>query len=442
MKRLPFFTDLLALHQAHPQLYPFLLETSQHPISQSDCEPGFDILFAFPGETILWDESDGFLNRLDETFAQLACAQPDTAQVPFAGGWFLYLSYELAQEIEPSLSLPHQGRQGPLAFATRCPAAIIRDHRHHCLWLVAEENQPDVLAQMESDLLALQDTQIRPDAIAVQARLERAPEKYLQAVNKIHQYIQNGDVFQVNLSRPWTFTLPVSIEPWQLYAKLRETNPAPFSGIAVIDGFSIISSSPERLVRVKNGVVETRPIAGTRPRGASTEVDQQLQKQLLQDCKERAEHVMLIDLERNDLGRISVPGSVKVTELMAVETYAHVHHIVSNVQGKLVDGVTPGQVIRAMFPGGTITGCPKVRCMEIIAELEQEARGAYTGSMGYLNRDGSMDLNILIRTFTLAESRLDFRAGAGIVQDSIAEKELAETAAKAKGLLAVFSAEL
>jgi anthranilate synthase component 1 len=212
-------------------------------------------------------------------------------------------------------------------------------------------------------------------------------------------------------------------------------NPAPYSGIARWGDTAVISSSPERLVRVRGRTVETRPIAGTRPRGHSRVSDSNYCSELLAHPKERAEHVMLIDLERNDLGRICTPGSVVVDEFMVLESYAHVHHIVSNVTGELRADITPGQVLRAVFPGGTITGCPKVRCMEIIAELEQEPRGAYTGSMGYVNRDGSMDMNILIRSMTVSANEVQLRAGAGIVADSLAEAELEETRAKALGLL-------
>jgi anthranilate synthase component 1 len=210
------------------------------------------------------------------------------------------------------------------------------------------------------------------------------------------------------------------------------------------EGFALMSSSPERLLAVRAGTVSTRPIAGTRPRGLTAESDAQVIDSLLANEKERAEHVMLIDLERNDLGRVCAPGSVRVDEYMTVETYAHVHHIVSNVSGRLAEHVSPVDVIRALFPGGTITGCPKVRCMEIIAELEATARGAYTGSIGYLNRDGSCDLNILIRTLTADVSpsgpTLSFRAGAGIVADSDSAQELAETRAKAKGMLRALDA--
>jgi anthranilate synthase component 1 len=203
----------------------------------------------------------------------------------------------------------------------------------------------------------------------------------------------------------------------------------------VLDDVGIVSSSPERLIEVRNGIASTRPIAGTRPRRTDRSDDVVRLQELRANPKERAEHVMLIDLERNDLGRICAAGTVEVNEFMALESYAHVHHIVSNVRGRLRTGVTPGQTIAAVFPGGTITGCPKVRCMQIIAELENAPRGAYTGSMGYLNRDGSMDLNILIRTLEIRGRNISFRAGAGIVADSVAERELEETRAKARGLV-------
>jgi len=204
---------------------------------------------------------------------------------------------------------------------------------------------------------------------------------------------------------------------------------------------AVLSSSPERLLSVRGSRVETRPIAGTRPRGVTAADDSALEQELIAHPKERAEHVMLIDLERNDLGRICRPGTVEVDEMMVLETYAHVHHIVSNVRGELAEGVGPGAAIRAVFPGGTITGCPKVRCMQIIQELEAGPRSAYTGSMGWLAADGALDLNILIRTMEVAPAGVRFRAGAGIVFDSAPEAELAETRAKAKGLLLALEAD-
>jgi anthranilate synthase component 1 len=254
-------------------------------------------------------------------------------------------------------------------------------------------------------------------------------------VNATLDHIAAGDIYQANLSREWRGTLADHVEPHDVYRRLRLSNPAPFAALAVLDDIAIVSSSPERLIEVRDGVVSTRPIAGTRARKLDRSDDDARLQELHAHPKERAEHVMLIDLERNDLGRICEAGSVEVNEFMVLESYAHVHHIVSNVRGRLRSDVTPGQTIAAVFPGGTITGCPKVRCMQIISELENAPRGAYTGSLGYLNRDGSMDLNILIRTFEIRDREISFRAGAGIVADSIAVRELEETRAKARGLV-------
>ena len=225
------------------------------------------------------------------------------------------------------------------------------------------------------------------------------------------------------------------LRPEMVYASLCSANPAPFAGLLRWEGTTVISSSPERLLSLRDGIASTRPIAGTRPRSADPDVDSSLSSELFANAKERAEHVMLIDLERNDLGRVCEAGSVEVDEMMVLESYAHVHHIVSNVRGRLRPSVTPGEAIRAVFPGGTITGCPKVRCMQIISELEHSPRGAYTGSFGYLNCDGSLDLNIMIRTMVMRGNRIQFRAGSGIVADSEPDAELRETRAKAKGLL-------
>jgi anthranilate synthase component 1 len=205
---------------------------------------------------------------------------------------------------------------------------------------------------------------------------------------------------------------------------------------------AIFSALLQRLIEVDGGVIETRPIAGTHPRGATGAEDQALSERLLAHPKERAEHVMLIDLERNDLGRICEPGSIHVGDMMTLETYRHVHHIVSSVRGRLRPDVSARQALHAVFPGGTITGCPKVRCMEIISELEQAPRGAYTGSLGYVSLNGRMDFNILIRSMMLDGRRLSFRAGAGIVHDSDSERELQETRHKARGMLHAVATDL
>jgi anthranilate synthase component 1 len=356
--------------------------------------------------------------------------------LPFRGGWFVYLGYELAAQIEPSLTLPPARSKLPTALAQRIPAAVIRDHRQHCTWLVAEHGQDSLLQSMAEDLAALIPCDNCPDVLLEGELQEDDPQLYLDAVARIRDYILAGDVFQVNLSRCWRGRLRAAVRPHDIYRRLRQSNPAPFAALATWSDRAVLSSSPERLVRVDSaGRIETRPIAGTRPRGIGDAADAVYSRELLVHPKERAEHVMLIDLERNDLGRVCVAGSIEVNELMVLESFTHVHHIVSNVRGQLCPGVTPGAVIRAVFPGGTITGCPKVRCMEVIAELEGVGRGAYTGALGYINTDGSMDLNILIRTLVSEGAEISFRAGAGIVADSQPEQELAETRAKARGMV-------
>ena len=440
--RLSHRPDLLALHERSPDRYPFLLESAVQGTPQAR----YDILFAWSGETLSLDAAGrltgrrcrrpGFLANLDEWWSDLATHESD--DLPFHGGWFLLLGYELAGQIEPRLTLPGADGGLPVALAARCPAAVIWDHRAGEGWVVAETGAEDLFDHLAADVRTPPATPAAPAPAAALQVTEEPPERYRDALAKIHEYILDGDVFQVNLSRQWV--VEGRFDPVALYRRLRAANPAPFAGLVRWGDAAVVSSSPERLVELRDGWMNTRPIAGTRPRGRSDEEDLALRAELLAHPKERAEHIMLIDLERNDVGRVCEPGTVEVNELMVVESYAHVHHIVSSVRGRLRPGVRPGQAIRAVFPGGTITGCPKVRCMEIIAELEGRGRGVYTGSMGYLNRNGSMDLNILIRTVVCEPHRVMFRAGAGIVADSEPDRELAETRSKAKGLLLAMGA--
>ena len=353
--------------------------------------------------------------------------------MPFTGGWLVYLGYEVAAEIEPQLNFP-VSEDSVTALAIRTPAAWIRDRAEGRAWLIAEPGAEGLLADFEAHVRELGSPleESRGTRFVIH---EEDPRHFVTAVSHALDYIAAGDVYQANLSRRWQIESAVPLDPIAIYRSLRSVNPSPFAALLRHEGFSLMSSSPERLLSIRDGKVSTRPIAGTRPRGASPAADQALIESLLASDKERAEHVMLIDLERNDLGRVCSGGTVRVDEYMSVETYAHVHHIVSNISGELDAGVSPVSVIRALFPGGTITGCPKIRCMQIIAELEGSARGAYTGSIGYLNRDGSCDFNILIRTLTADGTALSFRAGAGIVADSTPQLELEETRAKAEGML-------
>jgi anthranilate synthase component 1 len=464
----PLDFDLLELHERHPDRYPILLES----VSGAAALGRYDVLLALPGERLVQQpdgsltgdvatarDSKRFLDALDNWFASLSreagSASRETGEDRgvgnlFSGGWFLYLGYELATEIEPSLRLPRATL--PRAIAWRMRGAIVRDHRTGTTTVHGETAALGEVLRIEvhADIAERPSPGgLRPPTcgkgdecasgrglktLATDVR-EDDPAVFIAGVRSVLESIAAGDVYQANLSRGWHARLAGDATAVDLYRALRKANPAPFAAIATLEHFTLLSSSPERLLEVRDGIASTRPIAGTRPRGVDAAADAELVHELRLNEKERAEHVMLVDLERNDLGRVCQGGTVQVDEYMTIETYATVHHIVSNVRGVLRDDVTPGQAIAAVFPGGTITGCPKIRCMQILAGLEQAPRDAYTGSLGYLATSGALDLNILIRTLTLEGHEIGFRTGAGIVADSIPEAELAETRAKAHGIL-------
>jgi anthranilate synthase component 1 len=456
-QRLDHSPDLPGLAEVFPGQFPYLLESSARGAL------GSHSLLLFAGDEVLVLDAEGgvsgpgagrsFFERLESWYQiertgtkeakeegapDATPASIPTPSVPFTGGWFIYLGYEMAAEVESTLGLPPNRTGMPDAIAHRCHGAIIVFHdpldpdRDRSV-AVAESNA--VLDQIVSCI----------DRIPVQARSagvaelscldEEDPQRYKASVSRIHDYLLAGDVFQVNISRSWSGAFCTDADPLALYRSLRHFNPAPFAGLLRWQDSVILSSSPERLVQIRDGKIQTRPIAGTRPRGTDIDQDRALSDELIGNPKERAEHIMLIDLERNDLGRVCKSGTVEVNELMMVESFAHVHHIVSNVRGDLLGDASPVDAIRAVFPGGTITGCPKVRCMEIIAELEGEGRGYYTGSMGYLGRDGSLDLNILIRSMLVQGRKFEFRTGGGIVADSVPDHEVCETRDKARGML-------
>jgi anthranilate synthase component 1 len=451
-RRLGSVPDLLQLGEKHPRRFPYLLESSARgPLGSRSLLlfAGRDVLVRNSDSTLSGPgEGDSFFDRLNDWYRMEAIGEGGgDAELPFVGGWFIYLGYEAVAEIEPTLVLPAHTSGLPDALAHRCPAVIVIDHPS----ADPSQDQAFVVAETETlaeEVLSLVDEAAESANGSVEERpvprLERLneedPGRFIESVRRIHEYLLAGDVFQVNVSRPWSGRFESAVDVGSLYRSLRRSNPSPFAGLLRWQDTVMLSSSPERLVQTRGRRIQTRPIAGTRPRGSSLEHDQALSRELIGNLKERAEHVMLIDLERNDLGRVCEPGSIEVNELMVVETYAHVHHIVSNVRGILKPDASPVDAIRAVFPGGTITGCPKVRCMEIIAELEQEGRAYYTGSMGYLGRDGQMDLNILIRSILIRGKDFSFRTGAGIVADSVPEHEVSETRDKARGLLLALQA--
>jgi anthranilate synthase component 1 len=446
---------LRRLAYADPASFPVLFDSAARgPLSR------YSILAAYP-QAALWQDGrgrlhvhgmpapscSGFLSALEAALRSDSGGEPRRQPLPspFLGGWVVFIGYELAAEIEPQLALAPRiqvDAGAPAAFALRIPAGLVYDHVACQAFVFATDGREDLLQALSAALVALPASPVAAAAAAaVQVSVEEeAPQRFRERVEAALGYIRAGDIYQANLSRPWRGALSPDLSAGAatqaLYERLRAVNPAPFAALAQFQNWRLLSSSPERLVRVADRRVETRPIAGTRPRSGESGQDQGEIAALIAHPKERAEHVMLIDLERNDLGRICRSGSVQVDEFMRVESYPHVHHIVSNVVGELLPRLTPIDVLRAVFPGGTITGCPKFRCMQIIAELEGEARQAYTGGIGFINTDGSMDFNILIRSLTVHQRRVEFRTGAGIVADSDWQRELAETRAKARGLLA------
>lgn len=325
------------------------------------------------------------------------------------------------------------GADKPLAELYQETAAVIEQMKIQ--WdLIAAANRSDacirrretMLEQVSKDRL-----QIDIDAIeGIQADFPK--DAYIEAVRQIQRYIGAGDVFQVNLSVRQNKKLQQ--KPEAIYEWLRLVNPSPYMGMLRFDGFHLVSGSPELLVQLENDTMTTRPIAGTRPRGENEEEDLRLANELIHNEKERAEHIMLVDLERNDLGKISAYGTVKVEDFMVIEYYSHVMHIVSQVVGRLAPGKQAYDVIAATFPGGTITGAPKIRTMEIIEELEPVRRGPYTGSIGWIDYNGDMEFNIIIRTLVVADGIGYVQAGAGIVIDSVPEKEYIESINKAKAM--------
>lgn len=389
-------------------------------------------------------ETDDPIEFVRTYLAHLKVA-PEPALPRFCGGLVGYFGYDTVRYVEKRLAgmvKPDPIGTPDILLLLSDEVAVFDNLRGKIFLVVYVDPQRDGAfmrgQQRLAELLAQLRTPVRiPEAAAhapTRATSEFSEDAFAEVVDRAKRYIVDGDIMQVVLSQ--RTSQPYDASPLSLYRALRATNPSPYMFLFDFGGFHVVGASPEILVRLESGQVTVRPIAGTRPRGDTRERDEALATELLADPKERAEHVMLIDLERNDLGRVCEAGSVRVSEFMCVESYSHVHHIVSQVEGQLRPDVSPVAALAAVFPGGTITGCPKLRCMEIIAGLETIGRGPYTGSIGLLGIDGSADFNILIRTLSLCDGVLRLRAGAGIVADSVPERELEETRAKARGVLA------
>ena len=375
----------------------------------------------------------------------------------FWGGVVGYFGYDVVRLIEELPNRPPNGVDAPDAIFVFTRSLVILDNLHgrarvvvsvhiptgandgelRLLYESAVEELFDLLARLRKPA-ALRAISPAMNAAPIEGHSSYERADFMRHVDRIKEYIRAGDCFQALLSR--RIDIPLDFDPADLYRALRAINPSPYMYHLVLDGVEIVGSSPELLVRVSNNHITLRPIAGTRPRGKTPEQDAQLAAELLADEKERAEHVMLVDLGRNDVGRVAKYGTVKVTELMKIEKYSHVLHIVSQVEGELNDGLSALDVFRATFPAGTMTGAPKIRAMEIVDELEPVSRGPYAGAIGYIGAGGKrMDLAITIRTCVIAGGTASVQAGAGIVADSVPEREWEETRSKAQALLSAIA---
>lgn len=365
-------------------------------------------------------------------------AYQDRCEIPFLGGAVGYFSYDLCHHIEKLPRTAIDDVDIPDCFQGFYDGIIIEDHRANKVFVAAlgiKKPVDNIVSEIEEIIRSGEQTKLVIPAkhtrnIDFKSNLTK--DDYVAAINKIKQYIRSGDIYQVNMTQRFECTLEES--PFDLYVRLDRSNPAPFASFVDFGEGYIVSSSPERFIKITNGRIETRPIKGTRPRGTTPEEDLHNKEELLSSEKDRAELLMIVDLERNDLGRICKTGSVKVTELFHLEEYATVFHSVSTVIGELKTSNLV-DCLKATFPGGSITGAPKIRAMEIIDELEPTQRNIYTGSIGYLGFNGDVDLNIVIRTIVCKGDKAYFQVGGGIVWDSDAEAEYEECFDKAKALM-------
>ena len=458
-------TPLSAYQQIHDGRYSFLLESAeltQHSGRYSLLGSDPRLIFTARGREIeieergikrtITAESDP-LRELEKIMAQFKPAGPVPSPV-FHGGAVGYLAYDMVRFFEPTLSPPPPDTLGlPDMVFMIADTVLIFDHKHRKLMIVANVFTPDyatleaayegakqrieaVIARLEAPLQAKALQAFAPeDATGAPApRCNTTQAEYEAMVLAGKEYIKAGDVFQFVPSQ--RFETDFTGSPLDLYRALRHVNPSPYMFcLRFPDGFSLVGSSPEVHVKCLAGKIEIRPIAGTRWRGKTPEEDQQLAEELLADPKECAEHIMLVDLARNDVGRVSEFGSVKVTELKIIERYSHVMHIVSNVEGKLAPTSNAYDVMRATFPAGTVSGSPKVRAMEIINELEKSKRCAYAGAVGYFGFDGALDSCIALRTCVLKDGKAFVQAGAGVVADSDPTYEYEECLSKARGMM-------
>ena len=353
----------------------------------------------------------------------------------FQGGAIGYISYDYGWQIEKLPNLATDDIQLPTMYFLIFDEWVIYDHEQECVWFFIINKEKSRLDQLKAKWIheeGIQKATSEITATSSERDVSFTEEQFVDAVKKVQDFIREGDAFQVNLTVRQSMEL--GIPPLAIYQELRQLNPSPYMGYMHTPEFQIISGSPELLIQKEGATVKTRPIGGTRPRGVDAAEDKKYEEELLTTEKERAEHIMLVDIERNDLGRVCKYGTVKVDQLLTIEKYSHVMHLVSHVSGELDESYSAFQLIDAVFPGGTITGAPKIRTIEIIEELEPVKRGIYTGSIGWIGFNQDLHLNIVIRTMLVKDGICYVQAGAGIVIDSDPKSEYEESLRKAQAL--------
>lgn len=408
---------------------------------------GFDPLLIFKSkeDKVYITKSDGTsivtsspFERLQEILNKYSFEYE--SELPFVGGAVGYLSYDLCHQIEELPRTAIDDVDIPDMFFGFYDGVVIVDHLEEKTYIAAigiERDREGVIEDIKKVIETNNETKIkveireRKEKINIESNFTK--DEYIVSLNKLKDYIKEGDIYQANLTQ--RFACDIDESPYDLYNRLRTINPAPFASFIDFGEGHIVSSSPERFIKIDKGVIETRPIKGTRPRGNTPEDDKLNREELLSSDKDKSELLMIVDLERNDIGRISEIGSVNVTELFHLEEYPTVYHLVSTIKGDIKKELELTDVLRATFPGGSITGAPKIRAMEIIDELEPTQRNIYTGSIGYIGFNGVVDLNIVIRTIICKDSRAYFQAGGGIVWDSDPLMEYEESLHKAKAMM-------
>ena len=450
IQRIPYQADSAVCFAAVRDLpWPVFLDSARPYVDQGR----YDIIAAAPYQTLITRgeatriRQAGVLSesRADPFELLRTCLgftnQDRLPELPFHGGAIGYFGYDLARRIEALPRLAEADDGMPEMMVGIYDWALVVDHAQRCAWLVGQGRDP-ATSRHWGDLVrrfgnsTSHDTSVFRLRTQVQARLSR--EAYQRRFERIQSYILEGDCYQVNFAQ--CFEAEVEGDPWTAYRHLRRINPAPFSAYLETPEGAVLCSSPERFLKLEQGRVQTRPIKGTAPRLADPAADRHMAEWLAASDKDRAENLMIVDLLRNDLGKVCATGSLAVTGLFEIESFARVHHLVSTIEGRLASDEDALSLLRACFPGGSITGAPKLRAMQIIEELEGRRRGVYCGAIGYIGFDASMDTNIAIRTLVIRHNRLRFWSGGGIVFDSKVDAEYQESLDKVAAIFEMLQA--